>query len=131
MLVEELGADVTIQNNEGMTAVEKLESELEDYDDQGSRELVVYLKGGRGGDQRVPPARLGWSVVSRDNGEEEVEGVVDEEIRRRIETLAERGDFTGEEGQREFRCLVEDVVRGHVVGGGEEEERDRVRRRVD
>ena len=148
MLVEELGADISIQNDEGMTAAEKLEAEAEE-----GLEVAAYLRdleegaGGAGGGSRPPPpAQLGFRVVSRreqvgsgNDGEDGVV-VVDDEVRRRIERLAEREDFSAEEGQRELRSLVADVVRGHVVGSSssttgdaaaeQEEERDRTRRRV-
>ena len=39
----------------------------------------------------------------------------DPEVRRRIEALAARQDFEGEDGQRELRNLVEEVISG--LGG--------------
>jgi len=49
----------------------------------------------------------------------------DENFRRRIEELASRDDFAGEEGQRELRELVKDAVRDVGKDGRE------VRRRTD
>ncbi|KAI9782073.1 MAG: hypothetical protein M1816_002014 [Peltula sp. TS41687] len=163
LLVEELGADVTRKNDDGLTAAEKLEADavadepgalevaaylrgLDRRDDEGDAGEGTSAAQRQGRSGRPPPAQVGFRVVGRrtveeEEGEGEGEGegeegegqVVDEEVRRRIEELAGREDFSAEEGQRELRRLVADVVRGHVVGGtgGEEEdERDRTRRRV-
>jgi hypothetical protein len=59
--------------------------------------------------------------------EEDIGDAPDPEFRRRIEELAARDDFQTEEGQRQLRELVTEVVSGMTS-----EQTDRsVRRRVD
>jgi len=45
----------------------------------------------------------------------EMDTPVDSELRRRIEELTQRGNFEGEEAQRELRELVAGALRNHVV----------------
>jgi hypothetical protein len=134
-LVEELGADSTVRNAEGKTAEEKIgEEEGEDH------EVYQYLKGLRSGDTSTgvtateneevhPPPPLPDGVkVNVGTMEEDAAGEApDPEIRRRIEELAQREDFQTEEGQRQLRELVTEVVSGM----GAEEAGRNVRRRVD
>jgi uncharacterized protein len=47
------------------------------------------------------------------------EGVVDPELRRRIEELAQNPNFQNKEGQEELRRLVEEVVRGGMLTDSE------------
>ncbi|KAI9840063.1 MAG: hypothetical protein M1819_000256 [Sarea resinae] len=141
-LLEELGAATDIRNSEGMTAEEKIEGE-------GDFPLVAaFLRQHIGGalsstngvaslasgtapseteDLRTAPPLPANVTVTR--MEETVQGgedeVVDPEFRRRIEELAARDDFQGEEGQRELRELITEAVRGV---GSEQNERDSKRR---
>jgi hypothetical protein len=61
------------------------------------------------------------TMTPDDVGEE----VVDPEFKRRIEELAAREDFQGEDGQRELRELITEAIRGQVSKDRE------VRRRTD
>lgn len=72
-----------------------------------------------------PMVPSGISVnIGTMSSDEVGEDVVDPEFRRRIEELAAREDFQGEEGQRALRDLITQAVRGEVG-----EERD-VRQRT-
>lgn len=135
-LVEELKADTSVRNAEGVTAEEKISAEgdwlaVADY----LRETRVRAGGNdeeareTNGVQPAPslPPNMTVNVGTMDEGQEAGESEVDPEFRRRIEELAARDDFRGEEGQRQLRELVSDAVRSV---GSEGQERD-VRRRVE
>jgi hypothetical protein len=138
-LVEELYANISVIGKEGKTAREQIE------EDGDFPEVAVYLRikelealGGNvngingtptinGNGTRAPPAvpeglnvNIGSMIPEDDAGE-----VVDPEFRRRIEELAQREDFQGDEGQRALRDLITEAVRGNVS-----QERQ-VRRRTD
>jgi uncharacterized protein len=116
----ELGVDIHAKNQFNETAAEKLDDEDE------FPEVAAYLKGlNREGETSDTTAQAGSSA---DTGPEDVHpppplpnGVQvnmgtmheneageapDPDFRRRIEELASRQDFEGEEGQRELRELV-------------------------
>lgn len=146
LLAEELGADVTATNNDGQTAEEKILTEGE------NPTIAAYLKELRsrgitaekasGDDQQAPPTGpfnselhhpppLPPNVTVNMGTMEEVPSAealndVDPEFRQRIEELAARDDFQGEEGQSQLRDLIKDAVRGV----SSENDRD-VRRRVE
>ncbi|KAF2686484.1 hypothetical protein K458DRAFT_297120 [Lentithecium fluviatile CBS 122367] len=134
-LVEELGAAAGTRNAEGKTAEEKfLEEEGE------AHEVYLYLKSVRTGGQAAsaaavetegvhppPPLPNGVKVEVSTMAEDAAGDAPDPEIRRRIEELAARDDFQTEEGQRQLRDLVSEVVTGI---GSEEADRS-VRRRVE
>lgn len=139
-LLEELKADASDRNGEGVTAEEKIAAEGEfvavaDY----LRETRARTAGAGGGpagalqSNGVQPAlslppNVTVSVGSMHEGAQSAgEGEADPEFRRRIEELAAREDFQGEEGQRQLRELVSDAVRSV---GSEGQERD-VRRRIE
>ena len=136
-LLEELKADLTIRNVEGMTAEEKIQAEGDNVT------IADFLRESR---LRSLPGTAGVSEQLHDNGDrlpplppnvkmqlgslvdEESLGdgaQVDPEFRQRIEELAARDDFRGEEGQRQLRELITDAIRG--AGSGERD----VRRRQD
>lgn len=142
-LVTELGANMSWRNDEDQTAEEKIEAE-------GDWPLVAaYLRSAAGGSNadasapaatapsedgvdgvRVPPplppnVRIDMSTVEASSIDESE--APDPEFRRRIEELAARDDFQGEEGQRQLRELVTDAVAGLAADG----QRRDVRRRVD
>ncbi|KAJ9647859.1 hypothetical protein H2201_001223 [Coniosporium apollinis] len=142
-LVAELGANLSWRNDEDQTAEEKIEAE-------GDWPLVAaYLRSAAGGSDasasapaatvpsengadgvRVPPplppnVRIDMSTVEESSIDEAE--APDPEFRRRIEELAARDDFQGEEGQRQLRELVTEAVTGLTADG---QSRD-VRRRVD
>jgi hypothetical protein len=134
-LVEELGADTSIRNEEGKTAEEKIAEE-----EGEAHEVFQYLKSLRTGSAPAtaaevetadvhppPPLPNGLNVEMGTMTEEAAGEAPDPEIRRRIEELAARPDYESEEVQRQLRELVQDVVSGL---GGEEDGRS-VRRRVD
>ncbi|KAL2129543.1 hypothetical protein VTI74DRAFT_7627 [Chaetomium olivicolor] len=120
VLVEELGLDTKLQNEEGQTAREKLEAEAE------WPQVVEYLEGFEGGvvgaangataasaGVELPPLPEGLKVTMGTMDEAEAgEGQPDPEFRRRIEELAAREDFQTPEGQAELRRLVEEAIRG-------------------
>ncbi|KAL1958598.1 hypothetical protein VTO42DRAFT_4195 [Malbranchea cinnamomea] len=128
-LVEELGIDKNIKNNDGLTAEDAIMAD-------GSFPLVAeYLKGNsmggaetNGTAQPIPSLPPNVSVNFGTMSEQEVgEDVADHEFKRRIEELASRENFHSEEGQRELRQLVTEALRGVNV---ETQPRD-VRRRLD
>lgn len=122
VLVEELCADLTIRNNEGKTAQEKV---VEEGD---FPEVAVYLRvkelearvngvineAATNSVHRPPSLPEGVSLNIGSMAPEEVGEVVDPEFRRRIEELASREDFQSEDGQRELRELVTEALRGGV-----------------
>ncbi|MCJ1387493.1 hypothetical protein MMC18_000336 [Xylographa bjoerkii] len=137
VLLEELNADPTITNADGVTAEEKIRAEgdypvIADYLLQTRARTVSSRDTGRAtssGAQHLPPLPPNVTINvgtldSADMGEGNYQ-TPDPEFRRRIEELATRDDFEGEQGQRDLRDLIKDAVRG--VGSDEERE---VRRRV-
>jgi hypothetical protein len=134
-LVEELGADTTLRNEEGKTAEEKIAEE-----EGEAHEVFQYLKSLRTGAEPVsagavetadvhppPPLPDGVNVEMGTMAEDEAGDAPDPEIRRRIEELAARPDYESEEVQSQLRELVTEVLSG--LGG--EDGRSNVRRRVD
>lgn len=134
----ELGADAAWKNAEGFTAAMKIEGE-------GDFPLVAqYLKENATSDSssstetnglegiypHPPPLPNGVQVSIGTMEEPEEAGAPDPEFRRRIEELAARDDFQGEEGQRQLRELVTEAVTG-IRAGEEEDGRDTRRRRVE
>jgi hypothetical protein len=134
-LVEELGADAAIRNDDGKTAEEKI------ADDEGDAHAVVqYLKSLRAADAPAsagdvetahvhspPPLPDGLNIEMGTMTEEAAGDAPDPELRRRIEELAARPDYESDEVQAQLRHLVQDVV----AGMGEEQDGRSVRRRVD
>ncbi|CAF9909456.1 hypothetical protein IMSHALPRED_008367 [Imshaugia aleurites] len=121
-LLEELGADPLVKNDEGMTAEEKIRAEG-DY-----TTIAEFLRESRvigapavediqsiENPSHPPPLppnvklRLGTMEDSQAIGEGTE---ADPELRRRIEELAARDDFQGEEGQNQLRNLITDAIRG-------------------
>jgi len=143
-LVEELGADVNVRNQEGVSAAENARENEEDG--SGWAEVATYLEEKSGGngeagvslsdvldtdntDMHAPPPlppnvkiNMGTMQEAPLDGEEGP----DPEIRRRIEELAAREDFQTEEGQKELHDLI-----AQVVGGMSEENGREVRRRIE
>ena len=136
-LVEELHIDTQVRNEDGVDALEKLESEQEFPD------ITNYLRGRTLRDSSTAttsisstsmsngvehPPRLPPNVSINVGTEAESSSTLDQEpdpeFRRRIEELASREDFNTTEGQRELRELITDAVRSAGV-----EDRE-VRRRV-
>ena len=121
-----LGVQLDARNSDGQTAAEK----LADEDEQP--EVAAYLREvartgaepssapqagdaappQQNGAHPPPPLPDGVQVNVGTMGPDEVGGDPDPEFRRRIEELAAREDFEGEEGQRELRNLISDAVSG-------------------
>lgn len=142
VLVEELGADVSLKSSDGWTPAQKIL-------DEGDWPLVgaylaeaqskAMLPSGAGsssgtsilsnGPTRPPPLPEGVSVnvgAMEEQSMGDDADVVDPEFKRRIDALAAREDFQGDEGQRQLRELITEAVRDHVVGeAGEREVRQR------
>jgi hypothetical protein len=122
VLVEELGLDASITNDEGLTAKEKMESDDEfpaivEYLQTVGSTASGSVNGTTNGDSSattdLPPVPEGLqvsfgSMSEQDAGSQEP----DPEFRRRLEELAAREDFQTPEGQEELRRLVEQAVTG-------------------
>jgi len=147
-LVEELGVDISIRNDEGQTTRGKLELEGESEDvldylleqkkktstnGEGTEVSATQGAGNTDGDSEenhapppLPPnvkIDIG-SITSAEEGE-----APDPEFRRRIDELAARDDFQSEEGQKELRNLVTEAISGLKVDG--DDGRSSSRRRVE
>ncbi|MCJ1443473.1 MAG: hypothetical protein MMC23_003971 [Stictis urceolatum] len=117
VLVEELGVDIDLRNNEGQTAEEKIREEgdfvtVADY----LKETRVGIAGHAGSSAQEsrghpPPLPKGVKMNVGTMAEGDVPAEVDEGLRRRIEELAQREDFLGEEAQGQLRELIQDAVR--------------------
>lgn len=135
-LVEELGVDYSIKNDEGLTAQETIES------DDSFPDVATYLRQVAGNQLSAPTEQpidalnpppplppninvnLGTMSEQEANaGAEEV----DPEFKRRIDELASREDFNSEATQNQLRELVTDALKGANI---DTQDRD-VRRRVD
>jgi uncharacterized protein len=123
----ELHVDTSITNNDGLTAVEKIEEEGEVL---GVSSYLRSMSGGMTSDTGDPspmavrshPPPLPGNVTldvstitdQQLNGDDQEP---DPEFKRRIEELAAKEDFHGEERQRELRALITDAVRGVTADG--------------
>ena len=141
-----LGVAIDAVNDEGRTAAEYLDGEEEAPQVAAFlRQVVVERSNGTAAPnghaevasndlhdgssdaiQPPPPLPNGVQVNIGTMLADEVGEEPDPEIRRRIEALAARQDFEGEEGQRELRKLVEEVI----LGLGGEGQGGATRRRV-
>ena len=134
-LIEELKADPNITNTDGMTAEEKIQAEGENITiadflresrlRNSSENVEVSQPPHTNGDHlpRLPPNVKMQLGSLEDEGSLGDGAQVDPEFRRRIEELAAREDFQGEEGQQQLRELVTDAVRS--TGRDEREVRQR------
>ncbi|MCJ1383091.1 hypothetical protein MMC17_006204 [Xylographa soralifera] len=137
VLLEELNADPTIANVDGVTAEEKIRAEgdyptIADYLLETRIRTVSSSDASRtwgSGSQHLPPLPPNVTINvgtldSADSGEGN-DQTPDPEFRRRIEELATRDDFEAEQGQQDLRNLIKDAVRG-VGSDGEKEVRRRL-----
>lgn len=138
VLVEELHADWRVVSGEGLTALENAKAQIEDGGEWAA--IVAYLeevKLNSGNATSVADGATGEAPGSSVDGADAQHGVLpvqlppnvkittgtiqapdamgeddapDPEFRRRIEELAARDDFEGEEGQSALRDLVRDAV---------------------
>ena len=146
-LVEELGADISATNSEGETAEEKILTEGEHPtiasflkeirsqrhptigDDSGEAQGVS--SSGPFSDQLhhaplLPPnVKVNLGMMEEDSSAD-AQAAADPEFRLRIEELAARDDFQGEEGQQQLRDLITDAVRGVSSHEGQREVRRRL-----
>jgi hypothetical protein len=141
----ELGADAGWKNAEGFTAAMKIEGEGEfplvaqylkehttsSSSNPTSTSTITDSNELEGILPHPPPLPNGVQVNIGTMEEPEDAAAPDPEFRRRIEELAARDDFQGEEGQRQLRELVTEAVTGMRAGEGEEDGRDARRRRVE
>lgn len=126
VLVQELGLDPKITNDDGLTAKEKIEAE---GDWPGVTQFLAGIEaaGGSGGSasgsagvetngevaapMEIPPAPDGLQVrVGTMLEPEETSQEMDAEFRQRIEELAARPDFDTPEAQAQLRQLIRDAV---------------------
>jgi uncharacterized protein len=127
-LVEELGLDWRIRNAEGETAEEKIRGEgdfvtVADYLGEVRRKAGPDDGTAEDTATHPPPLPKGMTLNVGTISEDEMGDVADEGFRRRIEELARREDFEGEEGQEQLRALVQDAVRD--IGADSKEARPR------
>ena len=120
-----LGVELDSKNADGQTAAEKLADEDEQPEvaaflrqvSQGGEPSSSVAETGTSATQTngihpPPPLPNGVQVNVGTMAPDEVGEEPDPEFRRRIEELASREDFEGEEGQRELRNLISDAVSG-------------------
>ncbi|KAI0404559.1 hypothetical protein F4802DRAFT_221557 [Xylaria palmicola] len=122
VLIEELGADISIRGSDNSTARERIAEEGEfpqvaEYLRLKEAEQASHLLNGASESLQessdMPPLPNGLNLsVSAVAPNENDENEVDPEFRRRIEELAQRGDFHSEEGQTELRQLLQDAIAG-------------------
>lgn len=133
VLIDELGLDPRIENDEGLAAPEKIR--IEDEFPALARHLAQYeteeqaangsLANGNAAAQSAdaaamelppPPAGLQVRVGTMPEQVQEMTLEVDPEFRRRIEALAATEDFDSPEGQARLRQLVEDTMADQGLG---------------
>ena len=121
-LLEELGADPTVKNDDGVTAEEKIRTEG-DYPtiaeflrlSNAVRAPSAGSFPSSGDEAHLPPLPPNVKVHlgTMEDAQALEEGTEpDPDFRRRIEELAARDDFRGEEGQKQLRNLITDAIRG-------------------
>ncbi len=120
-LLEELGADLAVKNDEGLTAEEKIRTEG-DYPTIAEflRESRVVgtpavrdsqsIENGSHLPPLPPNVKVHLGTMEDSQAIESIEA--DPDFRRRIEELAARDDFQGQEGQKQLRDLITDAIRG-------------------
>ncbi|KAK6363657.1 hypothetical protein TWF730_001078 [Orbilia blumenaviensis] len=112
-LVEELGADWEAKNDSGLTAAEAISEDdsyplVAEYLQTLASQAAILSS-----DAGAPPAGIAVNLTSIDqSAAEDLEPVVDEEFKRRIEELASR---PGEFSQDELRQLVTEAVHKHIL----------------
>ena len=118
LLCEELKIDQNIRNAEGETAGEKILQEgdytaiadyLRAHSASGTASDIDHRNGDNGRAPPLPP-NVRMQVGTLEDPEALGE-VADPSLRRRIEELAAREDFQGEDGQRQLRELITDAVK--------------------
>lgn len=122
-LLEEIGVDASLKNLTGLTAEERIREEgdfvvVADYlketrlRSSGNPDVPPSLNGEQNAEHPPPlPPGVQLRVGSLEN-EEDLGSVTDGALKQRIEELASREDFHGEEAQNQLRELITDAVRG-------------------
>lgn len=133
-LVEELNVDTSITNEDGLAAVDKIEEEgdfleVASYLRRRSSQVTSHTNDSppMAECSRPPPLPENITVDVSTMADQPLHGETqrpDPEFKRRIEELAAKEDFHGEDRQRELRALITDAIRGVTA-----EERD-TRRRI-
>lgn len=128
-LLEEIGVDPMIRNTEGENAEEKIRAEgdfvvVADYlkaarsvglESHTNGSLNANEEAAEAVAERPAPLPPGIQLqVGSLEDEENLGEIEDPELKRRIDELASREDFQGEEAQRELRQLVTDALNGTV-----------------
>jgi ankyrin repeat protein len=119
MLLEELHASISIRGNDGTSALEKI-TEEGDFPEVAVYLRVKELEAGvarvdENSEANPPPVPEGVQINIGTLAPEEIgDEVVDQEFKRRIEELAAREDFQGEDGQTQLRELITEAVRGDI-----------------
>lgn len=141
-LVEVMGTSLDVRNEEGVTAEDKIRTEgdyvaVADYLKQMGEQRAGTVPSGsavaangaaseRNESGHPPPLPPGVQMrVGSLEDEHDLGEVQDPALRQRIEELAAREDFQGEDGQKELRNLIADAVKG--INADDRE----VRRRTD
>ncbi|WEW61574.1 hypothetical protein PRK78_007065 [Emydomyces testavorans] len=128
-LVEELGIDRTVKNDEGLIAEEAI------LNDGSFPEVAAFLKGtpiltaADAVTRSTPALPPNVTVNFGTMHEPAANGDADEpdpEFKRRIEELASRENFHSQENQRELRELVTEAVRGVNVETQQKDSRRRL-----
>lgn len=144
-LVEELGAHVSVKNDEGIDAETNARTCDQEGDDGLWGVVADYLAKRRTGGAKSPataatlanglrtPAPLPDNVTITRMAQADIGGEdampVDPEFRAKIEALAAREDFDTVQGQEELRKLVTEAVGG--LEGNSDEPHRAARRRID
>ncbi len=137
LLIDELGADPKIPSEEGMTAEDKIraegefttvadflkESRLRDVSVAGHRPQESSPVSDADRPPPLPPNIKMHMGTLEDEGNLGDAAEADPDFRRRIEELAVREHFKGEEAQKQLRELITDVIRD--AGRDEREVRQR------
>lgn len=132
VLAEELGADLTIKNDEGLTAEEKIRTDGDSPTVADFLRECQLQKGAPEGQDAEPhvdqpsdalfnsdlvlpslPPNVSVKVGVMDEESAALDVDVDPEFKQRIEELAARDDFREAEGQRQLKDLITDAIRSN------------------
>ncbi len=120
-LLEELGADLAVKNDEGLTAEEKIRTEgdyptIAEFLRESRVVGTTAVRDSQSSENgsHLPPlppnVKVHLGTMEDSQAIESIEA--DPDFRRRIEELAARDDFQGQAGQKQLRDLITDAIRG-------------------